>query len=278
MAANTEIVAILTSGISFKRFLLPYMMAATVIALLSFYLNNFIIPHANEKRLNFENTYIRNRYRNNNQNIHRQIKPGEYIYFESFNNLENIGSRFTYEKIKNGKLVYKLMANAISFDSTKNKWAVQNYMIRTIDNKGEKLKTGAQFDTTFNFSPADFGTRLNNIETMNMFELDDFIVAEKMKGSDEIPYFELEKYRRTSMPFATFILTLIGVSMASRKVRGGIGLHIGLGMLISFSYILFLQVSSTFATNGNLSPLLAVWIPNFLYFIIALVLLRLAPK
>jgi lipopolysaccharide export system permease protein len=113
---------------------------------------------------------------------------------------------------------------------------------------------------------------------MNRPELNKFIAEEKMRGSDEIAYFELEKYRRTSMPFATFILTLIGVSMASRKTRGGIGLHIGLGMLISFSYILFLQVSSTFATNGNLSPLVAVWIPNLLYFVIALVLLRLAPK
>jgi lipopolysaccharide export system permease protein len=142
----------------------------------------------------------------------------------------------------------------------------------------ETLKTGVEFDTIYNFKPADFSTRLNNVETMNRPELDQFIAEEKMRGSDEIAYFELEKYRRTSMPFATFILTLIGVSMASRKSRGGVGLHIGLGMLISFSYILFLQVSTTFATNGNLSPLLAVWIPNILYFFIALVLLRIAPK
>jgi lipopolysaccharide export system permease protein len=170
------------------------------------------------------------------------------------------------------------MANQIKFDSIKGKWKVQDYAIRKINGMRETLKTGAEFDTTYNFKPADFSTRLNNVETMNRPELDQFIAEEKMRGSDEIAYFELEKYRRTSMPFATFILTLIGVSMASRKSRGGVGLHIGLGMLISFSYILFLQVSTTFATNGNLSPLLAVWIPNILYFFIALVLLRIAPK
>jgi len=278
MASNTEIVAILSSGVSFRRFLLPYMLAATVLASLSFYLNNYIIPHANQKRLNFENTYIRNRFRNSDMNIHRQIKPGEYIYFESYNNFENIGSRFSYEVIKDGKMVYKLMANQIRFDSITNKWKVQNYAIRTMNGMKEHLKTGAEFDTIYNFKPSDFSTRLNNVETMNRAELNKFIDEEKMRGSDEIAYFELEKYRRTSMPFATFILTLIGVSMASRKTGGGIGLHIGLGMLISFSYILFLQVSSTFATNGNLSPFVAVWIPNLLYFFIALVLLRLAPK
>jgi lipopolysaccharide export system permease protein len=170
------------------------------------------------------------------------------------------------------------MANQIRFDSITGKWKVQDYAIRKINGMRETLKTGVEFDTIYNFKPADFSTRLNNVETMNRPELNQFIAEEKMRGSDEIAYFELEKYRRTSMPFATFILTLIGVSMASRKSRGGVGLHIGLGMLISFSYILFLQVSTTFATNGNLSPLLAVWIPNILYFFIALVLLRIAPK
>ena len=278
MASNTEVVAILSSGVSFRRFLMPYMLAATVLASLSFYLNNYVIPHANQKRLNFENTYIRNKFRNSDINIHRQIKPGEYIYFESYNNFENIGSRFSYEVIKDGKLIYKLMANQIRYDSISKKWKVQNYAIRTMNGMKENLKTGLEFDTVYNFKPADFSTRLNNVETMNRTELDHFIAEEEMRGSDEIAYFKLEKYRRTSMPFATFILTLIGVSMASRKTRGGIGLHIGLGMLISFSYILFLQISTTFATNGNLSPLVAVWIPNILYFFIALILLRLAPK
>ena len=278
MASNTEIVAILTSGISFRRFLMPYMLASGVLASLSFYLNNYVIPHANQKRLNFENTYIRNKYRNSDLNIHRQIKPGEYIYFESYNNFDNIGSRFSYEIIKDGKMVYKLMANQLVYDTIKDKWKVQDYAIRKINGLKETIRTGLEFDTVYNFTPADFSTRLNNVETMNRPELNAFIAEEKMRGSEEIPYFELEKYRRTSMPFATFILTLIGVSMASRKTRGGIGLHIGLGMLISFSYILFLQVSTTFATNGNLSPLLAVWIPNILYFFIALVLLRVAPK
>jgi len=142
----------------------------------------------------------------------------------------------------------------------------------------ETLIKGLKMDTTFTFGPEEFVKRNRDVETMNWSELNKFIAVEQLKGSDEVPFYLIEKYHRISNPFATFILTLIGVSLASRKVRGGIGLHIGLGLLISFSFILFLQISTTFATSGNLSPIVAVWLPNIVYLILGIYLLKAAPK
>lgn len=278
MASNTEIVAILGSGVSFKRMLLPYMIASAVLALLSFTLINFVIPKANKKRLQFEERFIRNHFMFSDLNVHRQIEPGTYIYMETYNNIDNIGYKFALEKIVDGKLNMKLFADNIIWDTLKHKWQLNNYYQRNINNLKESIKVGARMDTMFNMYPKDFGTRLNNVETMNYFELNDFIAKEKMKGSDEVPFFMIEKYQRMSMPFSTFILTLIGVALASRKVRGGIGLHIGLGILLSFSYILFMQVANTFATSGGLHPIIAAWIPNAIFLLISLYLLRTAPK
>jgi lipopolysaccharide export system permease protein len=278
MAANTEIVAILSSGISFRRLLVPFMLSAAFIAIMSFCLSNYVIPHANLRRLRFDNTYIRNHFRNNDVNIHRQVSPGIFVYFDNFNDLDNIGYKFAYQKMNKGKMYYKIMAEEAHYDSTTLKWELKNYNIRYIEDEKELLKVGAKLDTAFAFKPDEFSDKTDNIETMNYWELDRFIESEKLKGVDNLEYCYIEKYKRISFPFATFILTLIGVSMASRKVRGGIGLHIGMGLLISFSYILFMQISTTFATNGSMSPFWAVWTPNILYMVIALFLLRLAPK
>jgi len=278
MASDTEIVAILSNGVSFRRLMLPYFVSAFVLAVFSFYLTNFVIPHSNRKRVDFENRYIRNVFRNRETNIHFQIKPGVFVYFESYNNIDNIGYKFSLEKFKDNKLVYKLMSDVMRWDTLQKKWIIENYYVRKIDGMNEKLTRGLRIDTTFSFGPTEFVRRNNDVETMNWQELNAFIEEEQLKGADEVPYYLIEKYHRISNPFATFILTLIGVSLASRKVRGGIGLHIGLGLLISFSFILFLQISTTFATSGNLSPILAVWLPNIVYLILGLYLLRAAPK
>jgi lipopolysaccharide export system permease protein len=278
MANNTEIVAILSSGMSFNRFLLPYMIAALVITSMSLYLNNFVIPRANETRLKFEETYIRNKFRNVDRNIHRQIEPNTFIYFARYDNLNMIGYKFAIEHFEGNELKYKLMSDTIKWDSTKQVWHISNYMIRTMDGSKEFLTTGNGIDTTINFHPNELGKRVNNVETMNYFQLASFIEVEKLKGSEKIVFYEIEHHKRFSVPFATFILTLIGVSLASRKTRGGIGIHIAFGILVSFAYILFMQVSLTFATNSNLSPMLAMWIPNILFGILALFLYRLAPK
>ena len=273
MAAQTEIVAILASGISFKRLLVPYMVAATVLASISFYMNNWILPHSNGQRIAFETRFIKNQFVYTNRNVHKQISPGQYIYFESYNNIDKIGYQFSYEKFDKGKLVYKMLAERILWDSIHSKWTLENYFIRNVNGMHEEIKSGYRVDTTFSFHPAEFNRRIDYIETMDYSKLNAFIAQEQLRGSEEIVFYLIEKYKRTSYPFATFILTLIGVSLSSRKVRGGIGMQIGLGILLSFTYIMFMQISTTFATNGNTPALVAVWIPNIVYAVIAAILL-----
>lgn len=278
MAAQTEIVAILSSGVSFRRMLMPYMAVAGLLACTSYYLNGWVIPDANKERLAFENTYIKNPYVLKSRNIHRQIKPGVFIYFESFNTIDKTGFRFTYEKFKKLELKYKFSCDRLIWDSTSNQWRAENWFIRTINKDQETVSSGASKDTTFGFLPTEFSTRENNITTFDNNELDAYIADKQSRGAEGIQFDLVERYKRTSFPFATFILTLIGVSLSSRKVRGGIGLQIGAGILLSFTYIMFMQVTTTFATNGNLHAAIAVWIPNMVFTIVALWLYRNAPK
>jgi lipopolysaccharide export system permease protein len=275
MAGQTEIVAILASGISFRRFLLPYIVAATVLALISLYLNNSVLPHSNVKRTNFELKYIKNPYIYKNRNVHRQISPGQYIYFESYNNFDNIGYQFSFERFEKGRMTYKMLADRIFWDSTKTKWTIENYFTRGINGMTEVTKSGYRMDTTFAFTPADFNRRVNYaVETMDYGELNSFIKGEQMRGSEEVVFYQIEKYKRFSYPFATFILTLMGVALSSKKVRGGIGIQLGLGILLSFTYIMFMQITTTFATNGNVPAIIAVWIPNIVFTLVAVLLIR----
>ena len=278
MANNTEIISILSSGVSFQRMLLPFIISAIVIGSLSFSLGNFIIPSANEARLEFENTYIKNPYRNRDKNIHMQISPGNFVYMESYNSTKNIGYKFSMEMFAQGELKQKLFSNYVEWDSTSGKWNIHHYFIRTFDEMEEIIVEGRQLDTMINLHPNDFNERLNTVETMSYFKLNNYITEERMKGSKNLVFHLIEKHKRIAFPFATIILTLIAVAFASRKVRGGLGLHLGVGLLISFSYILFMQISTTFATNGDLSPVIAVWIPNLIYIGLATYLLRKAPK
>lgn len=279
MATRTEIVAILSSGVSYRRLLYPYMLSATVITILSLILNNWVIPHATKKQIAFEDKYIKNEFFNQDKNIHKQISPGNYIYMEQFRTFDATGIRFSIEKFKEGKLYYKLVGEQIRWDSTQQKWSIYNYYIRYINGMNEFIKKGPRLDTVLSFTPAEFGRKDNTVGTMDYNELNKFIDAERLKGSDNVEGYEVEKYGRFSFPFATFILTLIGVSLASRKVRGGIGMHIGLGVLISFAFILFMRVSTTFAVDGGLiKPIVAVWIPNFIFCFLAIFLLSKAQK
>lgn len=278
MAAKTEIVAILAGGISFNRLLRPYLISATILMGLSFYLNNFVIPKANKKRLEFEELYIRNQYRNRAENIHMQIAPGTFVYFANYNNLTDVGYRFSLEHIEEGALKYKLLSDFIKWDTINEQWRIHNYQIRKIEGMEETLTTGLTLDTMLNMHPDEFSRRDNAVEMYDYYELNKAIEVEKFKGSEKLVYFEYEKYKRMVFPFATFILTIIGVSIASRKVRGGIGLHIMLGFLISFSFIVFMEFSKTFAIAGAAPPLLATWIPNILFGFLAIFLLYRAPK
>ena len=278
MANNTEVISILSSGISFNRFLRPFMLSAGLLAVLSFTLSNFIIPPANSERLEFENTYIKNPYKNRDKDIHMQIKPGQFIYMQSYNTKRNIGYKFSMEQFENNELQEKLFCNYIKWNETSENWTVHNYFIRKIDHLNEEIIEGDTLVLTINLHPNDFNVRRSMVETMNMFQLNDYIKDERMKGSKNLVFHIIEQQKRFAYPFATLILTIVAVAMASRKVRGGIGLHLGLGLLISFAYILFMQVSTTFATNGDLSPIIAVWIPNLLFASLGLYLLKKAPK
>ncbi|MGB1317670.1 MAG: LptF/LptG family permease [Flavobacteriales bacterium] len=278
MAYRSEIVAILCSGVSFYRMLVPYILGSTMLASISFGLNHFIIPKANEGRILFENTYINRPYKFYGRNQHYQVEPGTFIYFDSYSAERKTGYKFALEKFTDGVMTYKLISDHIVYDTTIKKWSVKKYYERTFDGVNETVKEAAQLDTVFPFHPKDFGQRLKIIEAMDYWQLNEFIRTEEMRGSNYLDYFKVERAKRTSLPFAAFILTIIGVSLGSRKVRGGIGMHIGLGLLLSFSYILFMQVSQTFATEGGMPVGLAVWIPNIMYLVLGLVLLYRAPK
>jgi lipopolysaccharide export system permease protein len=280
MAVNTEIIAILNSGMSFRRMMWPYFISALVIAIMIFTLTNFIIPHANLVRLDFEDKYYRSQGRRINiENIHRQVYKNIYVYMESFSPKYLRGRYFTIEKFDDeGKLVSKLSSPSILYDTATSKWSASDYTIRDFKGKTETLTFGSNIDTTLTLNPQDLSRDPAMVETMTYRELYNYIELLQMQGSEELKVFLIEKHRRYASPFAVFILTLIGVSLSSKKIRGGIGMSIGIGLALSFSYILFQQFASQFCLKGNLSPMLAMWIPNILYIIIALVLYKLAPK
>ena len=279
MAYNTEIIAILNSGMSFRRLLRPYLISAVIIAALSFYLNDQVIPGANTVKLQFEEEFIHKRpVRFKTKNFHRQIEPGIYVYLENYSTISQVGYNFALEKFDGNKLVSKLIADQIRWDTSTNKWSLRRYYQRDIDGLEETITTGNRKDTTINIHPSDFKQRLNIVETMSLKELDDFIEQQRMQGETNVKAYQIERHKRISFPFSTFILTFIGVAVSSRKIRGGIGLQIAIGVIISFTYILFVQFSTQFAIGGLLSVELAVWLPNILFIFVALLLFRLAPK
>lgn len=278
LANQTEIVAMLSSGFSFYRLLRPYIFSAMVVGTMSFVLDSFIIPHANAKRLQFEFTYLKSGWLRNGYNVHKQVAPGNFIYIESFNNESNVGYRFTYEIIENKQLKYKLKSEYLKWDTLSSIWKLENYTERFLKNGDEILLKGAFKDTVFNFTKDEFGKLAKDVEMMDLQTLNKFIEAEKLKGTDQLEYYLLEKYKRYANPFATIILTLIAAALAGRKVRGGVGLHIGIGLGIAFTYIMLMQISSVFAISGGLNPMIAAWTPNIIYFLLSLMLIIKAPK
>jgi lipopolysaccharide export system permease protein len=279
MAYQSEIIAILSSGISFRRFLYPYFIGACILAGFAFVLNDVIIPPANKHRFEFEEKYIKSPVHYMQQNVHKQVEPGLFVYFESFSTGSETAYRFSMERYKDDRMVSKLVSDNAVWNKEKEKWQIKNYYIRDIDSVGhETLTVGASIDTTIHLHPSEFKRRDNFVETMSIAELKDFIDELKMQGADNINMYVIELNKRVAFPFSTFILTLIGVSLSTRKVRGGIGIHVAIGTALSFIYILFMQFSSEFATKGNLSPVLAAWVPNIIFGIVGFFLYRLAPK
>jgi len=279
LAANSEIIAILSSGVSFRRFLYPYFLSALILAIFSFLLSSFVIPPANKVRIAFEDKYINGTFYNESRDIHRQIDSNTYIYMQNYVTVSDVGYKFSWEKFDGDVMTEKLMSDYIQWDTIGQTWRIFNYYIRYFNGPvTDSVVSGQKLDTMLKIRPSDFKQRVTAIETLNAFQLEKYIREQKLRGTENIEAFLVEKYRRFSFPFATFILTLIGVTLSSKKVRGGIGFNIGIGIGISFSYILFMQISTQFAIGSSFPPLLAVWMPNFLFLIIGIVLYYKAPK
>ncbi|MBI3520309.1 MAG: LptF/LptG family permease [Bacteroidetes bacterium] len=288
MAYKTEFVAILSSGTSFRRILRPYMIGATLITVMSLILNHFIIPRSNKVRIAFEDKYINNGYNTEERNIHKQIAPGTILYLADYDNFSNSAHYISIEKIANNKQISILKADNMKWDSLEGVWNLTNVFERELiyvpldsAKPGMPKQVFKEIHRSFpskkiriDFTPKDMLRLQSRFEVLPYFELKDFIIKEKIKGSSRIAFFEVEMYKRTAFPFATFILTIIGVSISSRKIRGGVGLHIALGLVLSCVYILFMHISTTFATSDMGPPLLMVWIPNIIFSFVAFYLYK----
>lgn len=279
LAANSEFIAMLSGGISFARLMYPYFISALFIALMSLGLNLFVIPSANARWQAFEEQYVKGRkFYNTNRNIHYQIAPGQFVYVESFSTWHNTAYKFSLETTNGNHILSKLTAESATWDSVGGAWKLKNYTIRDYSVSSQPIRFGKQMDTVINLTVDDFYRRQNTVQTLNYWELNELIEVQKMRGDGMIKASLVERHTRWSMPFSAFILTLIGVSLSSRKRRGGIGLNLGIGIALSFSYILFMKFSEMFVTTDTLPPGVAIWLPNMIYAVVACILYRLAPK
>ena len=279
MAENSEIIAMMSTGMSFRRMLRPYMISAAIIAALTYGLGAYVIPKGNVTRLDFESKYKRKKKVEYVRNVQLEVDTGVIAYMERYENYNKTAYRFSLDKFEDKKLVSHLTARSATYDTTSvHKWTLKNYMIREMDGMRENIIKGDKLDTIIKMEPQDFLITKGMQQTMTSTELDEYIAKQKRRGFANIKEFQIEYHQRIAMSFAAFILTIIGVSLSSRKVKGGMGLYLGIGLALSFSYILFQTISATFAVNGNTPPVLAVWIPNILYTFIAIYLYRKAPR
>ena len=237
MADNSEIIAILSSGVSFKRLLVPYMVSAAVIAAFTFTLDSFVIPPANVKRIEYQNKYIKDKGVDYGVNIQLQVAPGEIAYMSRFDNRLKSAYNFSLDKFDGKVLKSRMIASTAVYD-TLYRWTVKNYMIRDFNGMREEITTGSRLDTIIPIEPRDFLIAENDHEKMTTKELKEYIDRQKARGVANIKSFEIEYARRYAMTAAAFILTLIGMSLSSRKVKGGMGINIGVGLVLSFSYII----------------------------------------
>lgn len=281
LAENSEIIAMFSCGMSLKRLMRPYMISAAIIALLSYGLSSYVIPKGSIVRLEFSEKYIKKKKVDYARNIQMAVEPDVIAYIERYEDFNKTGYRFSLDKFDDKKLVSHLTARSITYDSlggAQNKWKLKDYMIRNLEGQREVITSGKSMDTIIAMEPADFLIAKNQQETMTSPELKAYITKQKARGIANVKEFEIEYHKRIAMSFAAFILTTIGLTLSCKKTKGGMGLNLGIGLGLSFSYILFQTVSSTFSVNGNMHPMMAVWIPNILYTIIAVFLYMRAPK
>lgn len=285
MAAHMEIVAILSSGVSFRRLMLPYFIASGIIAVASFVLNGWIIPPSNRDRLDFEVKYFNKTYNFSNRNLHMQIQPNVYLYVQDYSNQSNTGYQFSLERFEDNRLVDKLVADNIVWDTTKNKWILRYWKRRQVDSLfqkaslAEKLNSnGYEKDTTLAITPADFKNEERKYDGMTIPELTHHIQKMRFRGSTGVEAFEVERHLRYSAPFTIFVLVLMGVIVSARKSRGGTGYQIVLGFVLAFAFIIFFTMTRTFAEAGSMIPVVAAWLPNIVFTVISAAMYKFVPR
>ena len=281
LAGNSEIIAMLAAGVSFKRLLRPYMISAALIAAVNFYLGGYVIPKGNQVKMDFEAKY-KNKERNlSANNVQLMVQPGVIAYLQQYDDVTKTGYGFSLDKFENKKLVSHMTASVIRYDSISDSryhWKAQSYKIRTLKGLREEIESGAVIDTLIQMEPMDLVFSKGQQETLTSTELSDYISKQVERGSVNVVQYEVEYHKRIATSFASFILTMIGVSLSSRKRKGGMGMYLGIGLALSFGYILLQTISATFAINADTPALLAAWIPNLLYVIIAYFCYRQAPN
>lgn len=287
LASHTEIISILSGGVSFRRLLLPYFLASAVIASISFVLNGWVIPAATKSRLAFELRYFNNRYYTTTQNVHLQVAPQVYLFIKDYNNVSNTGYQFTLERFKDNVLLEKLTAETITWDTTKRTWTLSIWKVHRVNDVFTSaastdtrsfITSGQLLDTALAISPKDFEAQERSYEGMTTPELKEHIAKLKFRGATGVGMYEVEEHIRIASPFTTFVLVFMGVTVSSRKSRGGTGLQIALGFVLAFVFILFFLLSRRFAETGGLHPVIAAWIPNVIFVVVSLVLYRFTPR
>ncbi len=277
LADRSEIIAMLSSGISFQRLLVPYMVSAAIIAATSYVLSAYVIPPATVQRIAYTNRWVKNKEVIYADNIQLQVRPGVMAYMSRYDNTTRTGFRFSLDQYDGKTLRSRLTAENIRY-AGQGRWTLNSYTIRHFDGVKESLTRGTTVDTLLGMEPRDFLISKNDEQTLTSPELKQYIARQRQRGVANIQNFEIEYEKRIAMTAAAFILTVIGLSLSSRKVRGGMGMNIGIGLLLSFSYILFMTVTSTFCVSGYTSARVAMWIPNILYLLIAVYLYRRAAR
>ena len=271
LAGNSEIIAMLASGVSYHRLMVPYAISAILLFGMSFVLTGYIIPPASEKMLNFQDKYIQRFTRENARNIQMEVEPGTILYIESFQKRTNMGYRMSLEHFEGKTLTMRITADRITYDSLHH-WHLDKYIRRDFDGMYETLSRGQRLDTIIPVLPKELFYTAENAQMMTNPELKEYIDTQRKRGSGNVQAFETEWWKRWASPIGAFIMTLLGVTLSSKKVRGGMGKNLGIGITLSALYILFSTVSTTFSVSGVMSPFMSVWLPNFIFLAIGIVL------
>ena len=281
MAGNSEIISILAAGVSFKRLMVPYMVSCVFISLLSYTLAAYVIPHGTVIRQNFESMYKNNKKNTSAENVQLQVDRGVIAYMQHYDNVYKRGYGFCLDKFENKKLVSHMTASEIQYDTladTKYHWKVTNWKIREMSGMREHITSGLTRDTLIQMEPVDLVFSKGQQETFTSPQLSDYIGKQIDRGSQNVVQYQVEYHKRIASSFASFILTIIGASLSSRKRKGGMGMYLGLGLALSFLYIMLQTVSATFAINAGTPPMLAAWVPNILFSVVAYFCYRHAPN